>query len=148
MDEFEKLANNIGKIDLVEIFIESVKDFENEIIELNTKGQLGKGITKKGENIRPAYAESTKKQRRKLGLQTSRVDLKVNGGYWRSYKMLTSKKDVTVTSFLEVSRGFNLSEFFRKKYGEIEGLTDKHEEDILNKIYPIFVNKVNKIIDG
>jgi len=60
---------------------ESIDQNKQVIKELQTQEQMYQGITSKGIDIKPAYANSTIKIKRKKGQPTDRVTLFDTGGF-------------------------------------------------------------------
>ena len=132
----EGLANKISSIDINDAIRTSIIKNRKYIIALNTS-QLSKGRKADNKPIRPKYAKSTVKQRRRLGLPTNIVDLRVTGRYYRSYRVAAGNIDFNLTSFAETQRGFDLAQWLRKKYGiEIEGLSPQDMDKLRQKILP------------
>lgn len=138
---FEKLKQRAEKINTGTIMRKVVERHTNEATQLNTEEQLFKsGIDIRKQKLKP-YAASTKRIRRKKGLPINRTMLYFEGNFHKSFKVDANDKNFSIRSFLELQRGFNLSEHLKKRYGLIYGLTDDNLTRFVKQIKPDFVHE-------
>lgn len=127
---------------LPEVVLESVKDNEAEILDLNIDSQLfQKGIDSEGQAITPGYAPLTISIKRAKGQPTDRVTLRDTGDFHRSF---------------QISYGSDAFDFFatdpksqklEQKYGsEIFGLTPDNLQETIEITTEDITSKSQKII--
>lgn len=127
---------------LPEVVLESVKENEAEIIDLNVQEQLfQKGIDSEGQAITPGYAPLTISLKRQKGQPTDRVTLRDTGDFHRSF---------------QISYGSDAFDFFatdpksqelERKYGsEIFGLTLDNLQETIEIATEEITSKSHKII--
>jgi len=85
IEEIEKRISQLKRIgeDLNTMINEAIRQNAKFLIDLNVQQQL-KGLDAKGSKI-GTYAESTKKSRRRKGLQVSFVDLEDTKNYHHGF---------------------------------------------------------------
>ena len=102
----------------------NAKDVEDEITELNTKGQLGKFQDSRGRflaDIHKPYALITQLIR---GVGARDIDLKDSGDYWKSFTIDPISLGFEINSD-PIKKGKSLE----KRYGKhLEGLTKENEK--------------------
>lgn len=107
------------------------------IIQLQVE-QHRKGLNAKGSKI-GTYAESTKKTRRRKGLQVGFVDLEFTGNYHRSQAIAYGK------DFIELDAPDVLySIFLDNHYNDLHGLTEESKERLKEKIRPMLYDEINR----
>lgn len=138
---FGKLKQRAERINTGTIMRKVVERHTKEATQLNTEEQLFKsGIDIRKQKLRP-YAASTKRTKRRKGQPVDRTTLRDTGGFHKSFKVDAEDKAFQVRSFMELQRGFNLSEHLKKRYGLIYGLTDDNLTRFVKRIKPDFVHE-------
>jgi len=125
-----------------EIEKEAIKRVAPKIAELNTAKQLEVGLTAKGQPVRPAYADSTKRYKRRKGQPVDRVTLRDTGRFHNTFKVIADDTDIMIQTNLELQRGFNLSDHLAGRYKDILGLTDESITELVTKVKPVFIELV------
>lgn len=127
---------------LPDVVLESVKDNEAEIIDLNIEEQLfQKGIDSEGQAITPGYSPLTISIKTAKGQPTDRVTLRDTGDFHRSFQI--SYGNDAFAFFATDPKSQDLE----KKYGgEIFGLTDDSLEEAIEIVKPDLTTKSEKII--
>ena len=82
---------------------ESINNNKDEIKFLQTQEQLFLGKNSKGIDIKPAYANSTIKIKRKKGLPTDRVTLFDTGDFYRSLEIIAGSNDAIIRTVISYS---------------------------------------------
>lgn len=95
---------------------ESINNNKDEIKFLQTQEQLFLGKNSKGVDIKPAYANSTIKIKRKKGLPTDRVTLFDTGDFYRSLEIIAGSNEAIIRTVI------SYSVFLVNKYADILGL--------------------------
>ncbi len=139
MDEINDLLKRVQKVEegINEIILLAVKKNEKFVLELNVEKQLYQGLNAKGEQIRPKYAKSTIKRKKKKGQPYNRVTLKDEGDFYEGF-------------FVEYEGdGFSLhgddykTRHLIKRYGrDVFGLNDKSIDDLIEMIKEDFIKIV------
>lgn len=104
--------------DFDELILDEVKEKETEIIEINTDEQLFRGLTSRGQNIRPKYSPSTIERKKRKRQPYDRVTLKDEGDFHRSFFIRYSRDSFEIDSKDEKRK------YLEKRYEDIYGLTD------------------------
>ncbi len=86
LDKIEALDENAAWFFVMD------RDTKREIIRLNTNEQLGRYGIDSDEDSLGNYAPFTVQERTAMGLQTSHVDFKVTGDYWKSWRVRVTDK--------------------------------------------------------
>ena len=129
-----------GKRD--EIVISSVKELEDFILNMN-RAQMYSGIRNDGSEIKPAYTPFTVDIKTNITHQpTDRVTLKDTGDFYKAFTIVYSKD-----FFILYSRDPKTGALLTKYKDEIFGLTDKNLEKLIEKIKPIILEKINKMLE-
>ncbi len=120
---------------------ESIEQNKQVIKELQTQEQLYQGKNSKGIDIKPAYAESTIKIKRKKGQPTDRVTLFAKGDFYNSLEIIAGKNDAIIRTVI------SYSVFLVNKYADILGLDEESWTEFINKYtIPTIKNNFNDII--
>ena len=120
---------------------ESIEQNKQVIKELQTQEQLYQGKNSKGIDIKPAYAESTIKIKRKKGQPTNRVTLFDKGDFYNSLEIIAGKNDAIIRTVI------SYSVFLVNKYADILGLDEESWTEFINKYtIPTIKNNFNDII--
>lgn len=104
----------------------AVEDSETEalIVDLNTRGQLGRFINSEGVRLSDIGGEYAKLTQELKGLGPTEVNLNDTGEYWNSYQVNAVKGGYEITSD-PIKDGDNLED----RYGDnLEGLTKENEQ--------------------
>ncbi len=120
---------------------ESTEQNKQIIKELQTQEQLYQGKDSKGIDIKPAYAQSTIKIKRKKGQPTDRVTLFDKGDFYNSLEIIAGKNDAVIRTVI------SYSVFLVNKYADILGLDQESWTKFLNKYtIPTIKNNFDDII--
>lgn len=143
----EAITNLINRLtdyrDNINNYMEDItRSIEDEIKELNVHQQYDLGQDRYGNEIRPEYAESTIRYKRRKGQPTDRVTLQDTGQYHDTFKIRYE------------AEGFELyandwkAGFLDRKYGkEIYGLQDEAAKELADQVYqPRMIQKLKKIL--
>jgi hypothetical protein len=106
---------------------ESINKNKQVIKELQTQEQLYQGKNSKGIDIKPAYAQSTIKIKRKKGQPTDRVTLFDRGDFYRSLEVIAGKNNAIIRTVI------SYSVFLVDKYADILGLDEESWTKFLNQ---------------
>ena len=140
----EELERKIKQIQVVidtlpDIVNQAVRDNAAEVIKMNVGQQL-KGQNAKGSKL-GNYAESTKKQRRKKGLQVSFIDLEDTKNYHSNFAISYQKDRIELAS-----PDTSYSLFLDNRWKDLFGLTKENLEVLSKLIDPICNKAINKIL--
>ena len=143
----EAITNLINRLtdyrDNINNYMEDItRSIEDEIKELNVHQQYDLGQDRYGNEIRPEYAESTIRYKRRKGQPTDRVTLQDTGQYHDTFKIRYE------------AEGFELyandwkAGFLDRKYGkEIYGLQDEAARELADQVYqPRMIQKLKNIL--
>ena len=122
-----------------------------DIIELNQIEQLQEGIDALGQKIVTISAEEQKagnvysfksiQERGALGLQVDKVDLKITGTFWDTFKLVKVNNGWKVEANYTVN-GDDIRENFESKY-DFTGLTDNNlEVFVYQYLLPLLTKKI------
>ena len=144
MEAIKNLIENLTKYrDNINNYMEDItRSIEDEIKELNVHQQYDLGQDRYGAEIRPEYAESTIRYKRRKGQPTDRVTLQDTGQYHDTFKIQYE------------AEGFELyandwkAGFLDRKYGkEIYGLQDEAARELADQVYqPRMIQKLKNIL--
>ena len=130
------------QVSLPNVVLESVKENEAEIIELNTEAQLfQKGIDREGQAIGPNYTPFTVSIKRSKGQPTDRVTLRDTGDFHKSFQI--SYENDAFDFFASDQKAKKLE---NKYGGEIFGLTDDNLDETIEITKEDMTLKSQKII--
>ena len=79
---------------------ESINRNKEVIKELQTQEQLYQGRDSKGIDIKPAYADSTIKIKKRKGLPADRVTLFDTGDFYNSLEVIAGKSDMIIRTVM------------------------------------------------
>lgn len=134
-DRIKKIRTVAGELNV--IMNEILRLNAGLIIQMNVEQQR-KGVNAKNARI-GTYAESTKKARKRKGLQVSFVDLEVTKNYHKSFA-ITYGKD-----FIELAAPEVLySIFLDNHYPDLFGLSEENINQLREKIAPALNAELNK----
>lgn len=144
IEQIKQLRKNVEQWQrsLPSVVLESVKDNEAEIIDLNIEDQLfQKGIGSDGQAITPGYSPLTISIKRQKGQPTDRVTLRDTGEFHRSFEIRYGN-DAFAFAATDPK-----TQKLEKKYGsEIFGLTDQSLDEAIETVKPDINEKSKKII--
>jgi hypothetical protein len=106
---------------------ESINQNNKVILELQTQEQMYQGIDSKGIDIKPAYADSTIKIKRKKFQPADRVTLFDTGAFYNSLEIIAGKNDAVIRTIL------SYSVYLVDKYADILGLDEENWTVFLEK---------------
>jgi hypothetical protein len=119
----------------------ALKAESKELSALNAGRIHSEGTREDGSKITPNYSTSYKIKYNK----PNHVDLTLSGGYLKSYKTTIKNGIITIKGDKDV-KGFDLADHLRKRYGNIEGLTQKQWDEVVDEIIlPEIIKEFNKI---
>jgi len=98
---------------------ESINQNKQVILELQTQEQMYQGKDSKGIDIKPAYADSTIKIKRRKRQPTDRVTLFDTGDFYNSLEVIAGKNDAIIRTII------SYSVFLVDKYADILGLDEE-----------------------
>lgn len=146
MKDFERLLNNLNKLDLNDVFLAMWRrnDVQDYIIELNTEGEdtsqlyelgvdsLGKSLGKySGATIEGTSNFEGKKSK---GQRYDHITLKDTGEFYKSFKVTPNKKGFRITA----NPNKDDSNLFDDFGVDIVGLTKENVFKLLDFIDPMF----------
>lgn len=134
-----------------DVFNESMLELSKDIIGLNQIEQLQEGIDALGQKIKTISAEEQKagnvysfksiQERGAAGLQIDKVDLKISGAFWKTFKVVKVGKGWEVQADYSV-HGEDIRENFDSKY-DFTGLTpDNLEVLVYQYLLPLLTKKI------
>jgi hypothetical protein len=106
---------------------ESINQNNKVILELQTQEQMYQGIDSKGIDIKPAYADSTIKIKRKKFQPADRVTLFDTGAFYNSLEVIAGKNDAVIRTII------SYSVYLVDKYADILGLDEENWTVFLEK---------------
>ncbi len=121
----------------IKTLIDDLHQIINDVLRQNAKFIIELNITQhlKGQNAKAGkigtYADSTKRSRRRKGLQISFVDLEVTKNYHHGFSIFYGKDHIDLNSPETV-----YSIFLDNRYKDLFGLTPENLEELSNKIRP------------
>jgi hypothetical protein len=143
MDSIKNMVRRLRDFDKrsEEIVIQVSKQFEAEILDMNTQEQLfNKGIDADGDSL-GKYATLTKQIKAGLGQPTNRVTLKDTGDFHDSFFARFVGKNIAIGATDEKA------EKLEDRYGKaIYGLTDDNLQEVIDMVRPEMINEFRKRI--
>ena len=108
---------------------------QDAVLKYNTEEQLfKKGERSDGLKLKPSYADSTKRYKRRKGQRISNVTLKDSGDFYKSIRVYPADDEVVIKS----NGGVTYAPFLEDRYGaEIYGMQDK----FIKQFYNRFIDK-------
>ena len=132
LNDFKKTVKKLKKA-INGSIQESMDKYKQQFLELQTQEQMYQGIDSKGIDIKPAYANSTIKIKRKKGQPTDRVTLFDTGAFYNSLTITARKNDAVIKSNINYSKYLILETSpFTKGYPNIFGLDEENLDRFLN----------------
>lgn len=123
------------------IILDLIRDFEEEVIDLNTMQLSESGIDSNGEEITPGYRPLTVSIKTALGQPTDRVTLKNEGDFHNAWFIVYGRNYFAMGSDDEKAGKLE------GKYGSaIYGLTDENIQEVIDMIKPDLIEEVKKRI--
>tara|TARA_R110000824_G_scaffold395070_5_gene595379 strand:- start:5596 stop:6048 length:453 start_codon:yes stop_codon:yes gene_type:complete len=120
---------------------ESINSNKDRIKELQTQEQMYQGRDSKGIDIKPAYADSTIKIKRRKGQPTDRVTLFDTGDFYNSLEVVAGKSDMIIRTVI------SYSVYIVAKYQDVLGLDQESWTKFLDQYtIPIIKNNFDDII--
>jgi len=105
---------------------QSIKANEQVVKQLQTS-QLYSGTTKKGDDIKPSYALSTKIIKRRKGQPTDRVTLRDTGDFYNSLEIVAGGNAMIIRTIISYSI------YLINKYADILGLTAENWQSFIDE---------------
>lgn len=147
MEPFDSIISNTKdfKSRVIEVVTEELLKNETAIIEMNIKKIHFQGKTINNTSITrrdkdyPIYSEPYTRIKTNLGIYQGFIDLTLDGEYLRSYKMRIEGTLIYIEGEKTV-RGFDLANFIREKYGDVEGLSDKDWQEVAEEFLTPKIN--------
>ncbi|QDP50440.1 MAG: hypothetical protein Unbinned5350contig1001_55 [Prokaryotic dsDNA virus sp.] len=138
-DEIQNLIERVKNIEnsMNEIVLFAVKENEDFVLELNLEKQLYKGFKNNGDSVRPKYAPSTIKRKKRKGQPFDRVTLKDKGDFYEGFRVEYEEDSFIIYGDDEKTK------YLIKRYGkEVFGLNDKSIGDLIEMIEEDFLKLV------
>ena len=146
MKDFERMLNNINKLDINDIFYSLWSDnkVQNYIIDLNTEGEqtsqlYNLGIDSEGNNL-GEYSPYTIQFKVEKGQRFDHITLKDTGDFYETFKVKPTKKGFELTANPNKDDD-NLFEIYGK---EIVGLTKDNQKLLIAFISSDFEKELEK----
>jgi len=136
---FSKILENVIRVEntMNEIVLLAVKQNEKFVLDLNVNKQLYQGMNGNGDRIRPSYANSTIKRKKKKGQPYNRVTLKDEGDFYEGFFVEYGEKDFTLQGDDEKTK------YLVHRYGRnIFGLTEKSIGDLIKMIEENYIKNI------
>lgn len=140
-DLFHKPFQNIN---LLKIFQGVIKEESGTIIELQ-QDQLKGGKASDGGELDPPYRPLTIKKRGKLGLQTSHVDLKKTGAFYRQQFVKANTDNFEINSRSKKTPKL-VDKYFSRTGGGVFGLTDNNKAILMSELKHILAQEFDYAI--
>ena len=122
---------------------ESINKNKRSVRKLQTKDQMFKGLTNQGLDIKPAYAESTIKIKRKKGQILGRVTLRDTGDFYAGIEIIAGNNAVIIIAGATPSYGIYVID----KYDDVLGLTNENWSVFISRFTrPIIKKNFDDII--
>lgn len=133
----EEVQNN-----LPDLVLDQIKNYETEILGLNTDDQLfQKGVDSQEKRIEPGYTPFTVSIKRQKGQPINRVTLKDTGDFHKSFAV-----EYFPDSFAIVADDPKTKKI-EKKYGkDVTGLTDENIQEVIEIVRGDLIEDFNKRI--
>ena len=142
MKDIERLLNNVSNLDLNDVLFQMWRrnDTQDYIIELNTKDQLfDDGIDSLGSELGD-YTPYTKQIKSEKGQRYDHITLNDTGEFYKSFKVVPSKKGFKITA----NPNKDDTNLFQEFGVDIVGLTKENVFKLLDFIEPMFSKEVEK----
>jgi len=122
---------------------ESINKNKRSVRKLQTQDQMFKGLTNQGLDIKPAYAESTIKIKRKKGQILGRVTLRDTGDFYAGIEIIAGNNAVIIIAGATPSYGIYVID----KYDDVLGLTNENWSVFISRFtMPIIKKNFDDII--
>lgn len=136
-----ELLERLQKVDVDRIAKMTLGETREIYLDLNRE-QLTSGIRSDKSKITPEYTYFTKLKKKEQGRDPDKVTLYDTGDFYREMFM-----DVG-SDLIEVDSIDYKSDELKEKYGDkIFGLTDDSKETYLGEIFPVFLTKIEDILN-
>jgi hypothetical protein len=150
MESFKEIVD-LFNFTIEDLLDEVMLELHQDIIELNQIEQLQEGIdaldqkiisiSAKEQKLGNVYSVYTIQERKALGLQTDKVDLRVTGRFWNTFKVVKVSKGWQIQANYTVN-GDDIRVNFDSKY-DFTGLTDSNLEVLVYQyIMPLLEKKI------
>lgn len=143
MDSIKNMVRALRDFDnnAEKIIIQVSKQFESEILDMNTEEQLfKKGIDSDGDSL-GKYAPLTVQIKSGLGQPTDRVTLKDTGDFHRSFFARFVGKNIAIGANDE--KADKLEDRYTSS---IYGLTDDNLQEVIELVKPEMINKFRRTV--
>ena len=140
VNQVERWIFELEKVDQSwdEIVLDLVRLIEADIIKMNLE-QIWSGRDSDGNQIRPDYAESTKRIKDRRGDPYDRVTLKHEGDFYASWKVIYGNKE-----FIFGADDYKAQYLIRKYGAEIYGLTPDNVSKLAKRLKLPIIDEVRK----
>lgn len=144
MDKLEHLIKRLEYFNdnIEEIAVQTTRQFEAEILDMNTENQLMKGVDADGDSL-GKYAPLTISIKQAKGQPTDRVTLKDTGDFHQSFFARFNGKFITIGATDEKAQ--KLEDGYGKA---IYGLSDKNVQELIDLLRPEMISEFRKQIIG
>lgn len=114
-----------------QIVLDSVRNFERLILDMNQDQLEQFGIDSDGKTIKPRYTPFTVSIKKRKGQPTDRVTLLDTGEFYEEFFVVYGSDYFAIGSYNEKAAALRL------KYGDdIFGLIDNHVQELIKTIHP------------
>ena len=144
MDALKNILKNFSKIDEGNILFFTMEKnifLQDLVAELNTKGQLYKGLLSDGGQL-PDYSKASVEM---FGKRPGPIKLFNSGEFWKSWNIQLTLDGFYIDADPEKEDGTNLFTKY-SEYGEVLGLTDKNMNVFINELIPMVINEIKNNI--
>jgi hypothetical protein len=119
-----------------EVINTAIRYNEEEIIALNTEGQLfERGIDSWPRKIEPRYALRTIIDKKDKGQPTDRVTLRDTGRFHENFRITYNSDNIEISALPTPRDGIDLTQHLQERYGTlIFGLTPQNVSNLQNII--------------
>ena len=143
MDKLDNLIQRLQNFDdnIETIAVQQAKQFEAEILDMNTEDQLyNKGQDARGISL-GEYSPQYKKFKARINQPTNRVTLRLENEFQPAFFARF------VGKFISIGSNDDKAEFLEAGYGkDIYGLNDKNLQELINMLKPEMQNEFKRQI--
>jgi hypothetical protein len=141
MGNLVELNKRLVGIELGMILDSAVKDLTSEIVELNTRDQLWKGIDSTGKPLPTPYSTAYEKKKRRMGVPTNVRNLFLTGEFYSDFKLEIASEYYRLFSSAEHQKWL-----VHHYGGDIYGLTPESREKLKKDLVKEMTDKIRQKI--
>lgn len=127
----------IDRLDIDTIVEQSIEQTKSDLLAENT-AQMLSGLRKDQKPIKPLYAASTIRAKKKKGQPTDRVTLKDKGNLYGKIGAVVDNEQIIIDSDVEYSK------HLEAKYGEIYGIGGRFKASYNEVLQPVIIDKIRE----